>query len=363
MIKKRSVLFIGSFLKKSKTGGVGGQMYACNSLTNSHLNDYVNWIRLDTTAESNLRISFLKRAFNSFLRFVSFFYLIAVKKIDIILIFSSGGYSFLEKGYMAIIGKLSKKKIIFAPRSGWLLNDLNSKRRNFICKVFEKSDYIICQGENWKETFKSNFSHIPNKKFIVIKNWIDIASYPTSRTNNTRKINVLFLAWVKKEKGIFDLISVAERLYREFPNLIFNIAGSGSDIEQARSYVTQLGLNDFFVFHGWVLEANKYKLLQESDIFVLPSYFEGMPNALIEAMACGLPSIAYSVGGINDIITDAYNGFIVPVADLDRLTETLKTLIKSPELRKQIGLKARDEIIRNHNLETAVRQFERIFTN
>jgi glycosyltransferase involved in cell wall biosynthesis len=88
-----------------------------------------------------------------------------------------------------------------------------------------------------------------------------------------------------------------------------------------------------------------------------------MPNALIEAMACGLPSIAYSVGGINDIITDAYNGFIVPVADLDRLTETLKTLIKSPELRKQIGLKARDEIIRNHNLETAVRQFERIFTN
>lgn len=362
MEKDIRILFIGSFLQVDKSGGVGGQMYACNTLINSKLSENVEWIMLDSTAINNLHISFYWRLYKSFKRISKYFYFLTTKNVDAILIFSSHGFSFLEKGCMGIMGKFLNKGVIYAPRSGWLINEINTKRNKFIQYVFEKSDFVICQSENWKKIFTNNFKKIPDEKYVIIKNWIDVNGYPSERVNIETEVIILFLGWVERAKGIFDLIEAARNLVPVFPFIKFHIAGSGKDLQLAQSIVNELNLKEYFVFHGWVLNGEKYKLLQKSDIFVLPSYYEGLPNALIEAMASSLPCIATSVGAVNDIIEDGVNGNIIPSGDVTMLINKLKGLIESPALRRKMGEAARKEIINNHDINIALEKFTTIFS-
>ena len=145
MIKKK-VLFVGSFKELGKDGTVGGQMFACKSLVSSEVSNDVEWILIDTTAKTNKQRNLLSRFLPALKRITKCVYHIVFSKIDIVMVFTSSGYSFLEKGLIIKIGFFFNKKTIIAPRSGFLINEVqtNIKFKKKVQKILSKSNYIIC---------------------------------------------------------------------------------------------------------------------------------------------------------------------------------------------------------------------------
>jgi len=153
--EKPNVLFVGSFARCSKSGHVGGQMFACDLLINSSLKDQVNWILVDSTATTNKVRSISERVGGAMQRSSSFFYSLVFNKVDIVLLFSSSGYSFLEKGVMALVALFLRKSVVFAPRSGHIITDVENSKfmRFFIKTILRKVDRVICQSEYWQSYF------------------------------------------------------------------------------------------------------------------------------------------------------------------------------------------------------------------
>ena len=354
-----SVLFVGSFKSAGVDGTVGGQMYACRSLLDSPLGKKYNWLLLDSTANSNIPEVFLVRLARALWRLARFSAFLLTKKIDCCIIFAGHGWSFVEKGTMVVLGKFAGKRIVLAPRSGLVLDEIDSSRlvRSVILHSVRASDCVVCQGKYWKSFYQS-ISGEPADKFRVIQNWVRIDNYlPRKSIDSDNVLKILFLSWVDANKGIFDLVTVAERLVNQYGSLLFLIAGSGVAIQEVKCLVASKKLERYFAFLGWVQGGEKYRLLQTSDIFVLPSYREGFPNSVIEAMASCLPVVCTSVGAIPEIVEHNVNGLLFEAGDTGAFEVMLEKLVSNIALRTKLGMNARTTVIQNNSLETAVREF------
>jgi glycosyltransferase involved in cell wall biosynthesis len=356
---KRWVLFVGSFKEQSKDGSVGGQMYACRSLINSELSNSFEWILIDSTADSNKPENLIKRIYKASIRIIKFIFYLSSRKIDVVLIFSADGWSFLEKGTMALLAKLFNKRVVFAPRSGLIVNDIRESifLRKFIPFVLNYVDYIICQGDVWKH-FYSNLVKINFDKLIVINNWIETEKYNSTSLENKDYINILYLAWVDENKGVFDLINCLKYLNNK--NYFLNIAGDGRAMDECKKLINILGLSDKINILGWVLNQDKIELLSKSDIFVLPSYFEGYPNSLIEAMASSCAVITTDVGSIPDLIKHKTNGLIFNPGNIFELANYIDLLISNPDFRMQLASCGRKSVELNNSISIAVEKFKRV---
>ncbi len=353
-----NVLFVGSFISKSKSGHVGGQMYACNSLINSELSKEVNFILLDTTASTNKKRSVLERGLGGFKRMAQFIWFLMFIKIDTVMVFCSSGFSFKEKGLMIRIAKSLGKKTIIAPRSGFLIDDIESSEsfKNYANKVFGSADYIICQGNFWKTFFKEHFS-IQANRLKLIHNWIRSVSVDREEPKPDN-LKLLFLGWIEKNKGIYDILKAAEILKNE--NMEWIIGGNGSEFENAKKWVTHHGLGNIVKLEGWILNERKLDLLRSSHIFVLPSYREGLPNALLEAMQAGLAVISTNVGGIPDVIKNDINGFLIEPGDYQLLATHIKSLSTDMKKIETLGQNALETIKKQHSLDIAISKFREI---
>ncbi|MEH6949462.1 glycosyltransferase [Bacillus sp. JJ634] len=148
------------------------------------------------------------------------------------------------------------------------------------------------------------------------------------------KINIVHVGSFKEAKNHKGLIESFRIVHNRYPNTVLKLIGSGELEDAIKDKVKQLGLEDSVIFLG--LKSNVYSYLNEADIFILPSLWEGMPISLIEAMATGLPIVATRVGGIPDMIEDNINGLLVNTNTED-ISEALHKLIKDKDLRQRLG--------------------------
>jgi glycosyltransferase involved in cell wall biosynthesis len=367
-VQKKKVLFVGSFLEKAKDGSVGGQMYACRSLLSSSLSDNISWVLLDTTGISVPPPPLFTRCFFAFLRIFKYLYLIFIKSPSSVLIFSASGASFFEKGFMIILGKLFNKKTIFAPRGGPLIQEINN---NYFTKIFFKyvvksSDYVICQGAFWRDYFNGLLGPNVSDKLLVIPNWIDYQTYQKTGTrriiSNTKEVNILFMGWMQVEKGVNDLFDALLKIHVNDYNVNVYFLGDGNEkeilIERANKENKKTNLH--FYFPGWVHGNEKFEYLRKADIFVLPSYAEGMPNSLMEAMASKVAAISSNVGAVPDLIDDEVNGLLFKPKDTKALSIAIQRLIINKEERDIFASRAAEKIFTNHSLESVVPTFKGI---
>ncbi len=360
---KKRVLFVGAFKKTGKDGNIGGQMYASQSLISSTLNKDIEWVLIDSTADSNITRSFFNRAGNAMKRLLLFSYHILFSKIDKVLIFTAHRFSFVEKGGMVMIAKMLGKEAVLAPRSGIIVKDIEHSAfmRYYIPLVLKKADVVICQGVRWK-TFYYNLLGSDEEKFVIIQNWLDITKYfPSNKSIDKPEINVLFLSWVDENKGILDLIKAAANLKLQFSHVKYHIAGDGTAMSASQAMVKEKGLGNQFIFHGWVNGKEKQDLLAMSNVYVLPSYFEGLPNSLLEAMASGLTVITTDVGVIPDVVQDGYNGYLFSKGEVEALSQKLKLTFENPQKSKKLAANARRTILENNTLEVSIPKFKQLF--
>jgi glycosyltransferase involved in cell wall biosynthesis len=145
-------------------------------------------------------------------------------------------------------------------------------------------------------------------------------------------------------KGAFDLIqAIAGIDEAKRKRLHLTMAGHGQ-LEEAKAQVAAAGLNQTVELRGWINADERDALLKTTHIFVLPSHYEGLPMALLEAMSFGLAPIATPVGGIPDVLSDGENGFLVPVEEPKMLADAMLRLAEDEGLRHRLGRAARASV-------------------
>ena len=172
-------------------------------------------------------------------------------------------------------------------------------------------------------------------------------------------IVVGYIGRIVPVKGLKYLVSAMNILKKKHPNAHLLIVGDGFEKPELQRMAKGLRLNAHFV--GWA--KNVLPFYAAIDIFVLPSFFEGLSNSLLEAMAMGKAIIATKVGGNKDIILDGENGFLVPTQNSHAISSKIEKLIESAQLRKAIGQFNRETAVKEFRWERTVSKIEQIYKN
>mgnify|MGYP000209940906 FL=1 len=162
-----------------------------------------------------------------------------------------------------------------------------------------------------------------------------------------------------KRKGCYDIPKIVEQVTKEIPTIKFILAGSG-DIEQIKS-ITPKYLRNKIIYPGWVRNEAKDKLLREADIFFLPSYNEGMPMSILDAMGYGLPIVSTTVGGITKIVHNGENGFVCEPGDIKGLSNSIIKLLNDDKLLKSSGGKSVAIINNGYSLDIHIKKIKTIY--
>ena len=163
-------------------------------------------------------------------------------------------------------------------------------------------------------------------------------------------LNLLYLGRLAAVKGLPILFESIAQLKTVFPELLLNLVGDGEERAKLETMVRELGIQDQVNFLGYQSQSQVRERLQKSDIYVLPSFAEGVSVSLMEAMAAGVPVVTTQIAGVNELVEDGINGYIVPAGDVISLTEKLVILIKDSELRNKLGAAGRVKVETEFNL-------------
>jgi glycosyltransferase involved in cell wall biosynthesis len=156
------------------------------------------------------------------------------------------------------------------------------------------------------------------------------------------KITFGFAARIEQMKGPMVLLEAFTAAQQRCGNLSLNIAGDGSQRQKIAARAKSLNVASRYRYHGVYTHPEQRRAFMESlDVFVMPSFSEGTPNSIVEAMACGKPIIATDVGGVADMIGEGA-GMLVPCGDIEALAETIARLAQDENLRERMGQKAKE---------------------
>jgi PST family polysaccharide transporter len=205
--------------------------------------------------------------------------------------------------------------------------------------LFRSCAGFIVLSRSWKTYYVGTLKLNPDK-VKILPNPVQIPSEIPIRIDSSPVI-LVFCGRIGQRKGAFDLIHAFAALplgMRQHSRLI--LVGDG-DLEEGHYLATQHGLAEQTCFTGWIDSSTRDQILKQADIFVLPSYNEGLPMAVLEAMAWGLPIISTPVGGIPEVVSSGRNGFLVQPGDIRGLTDAMQQLIADRPLRQTLGAIAR----------------------
>jgi glycosyltransferase involved in cell wall biosynthesis len=206
-----------------------------------------------------------------------------------------------------------------------------------IDEAFANASAIIVLGQYWASIVGER---VPGGrgKIIVLANATRPSQGDCVPASDDR-VRITFLGKIGPNKGTQQLIEALAAL-KHRNNWTATICGNGT-VEESRDLAEKLGIAGRTVFPGWVDEPATVEQLRGTDIFVLPSFSEGLPMSILEAFAWGIAVVATPVGSVPEVIEHESNGLIVPVGDVPALTQALQRLIEDGALRRALGNAAR----------------------
>jgi len=181
-------------------------------------------------------------------------------------------------------------------------------------------------------------------------------------TLHSSETYILYTGRLTYRKGLFDLLESAKYVTKERPEVYYVLSGKGPLLSPLMHKAKKLGLGGSFRFLGHVPRSALLNYYKNATVFILPSYQEGLPISLLEAMACGLPVVVTRIGAFLEIIEDRVTGIVVPPRSPKELANATLLLLNDPDLRYKLGHSARRLVRREFNwdavAERAVRCYE-----
>lgn len=243
--------------------------------------------------------------------------------------------SFWRKSVFNFTARLFKVPCILHLHGSEMKTFYNSLSRVGKCMVrwsLEHAEVVIVLSESWR-SFVEQVA--PKANIFIINNYVKLPEQLPPKVNSG-KYDVLFLGVLGQRKGIYDLLECWPKILKELPGARLLVGGNG-EVEKAKKLVETLNIGASVLFLGWISGDQKEKLLQESDVFVLPSYNEGLPMSILEAMSWGKAVVATKVGGIPELITHDVDGLLFTPGDQTKLCNLLILLGNNFEKRVSIG--------------------------
>ncbi len=297
----------------------------------------------------------LKKLFIAMKAMIKFWF--CVKKYEIVHVHMSSRASFYRKSQFIKVAHKRKKKIVIHMHGSefdvFYDQECNDKQKKKVRDIFALADVVIALSEEWKEYLGRLCSM---DKIIVLYNAVKIPDYVKKDYSD---YNILFLGRLGKRKGIYDLLDVIPEIIKSVPDVHFYIGGDG-EVAECKAICLQNGIQDYVTFLGWITGDKKENLLKKCSVFVLPSYHEGMPMALLEAMSYGEVVISTQVGGIPKVLTDNVNGYLIKAGDLQALRESLVAAL-SQNNRREIGENALKTIKDRFSIEKNIENLEALY--
>lgn len=302
----------------------------------------------------------LWKAFFSYLKFI---YLLLFKKPNLVHIHSSFGASFYRKLPFIYIASSKKIPIINhihgADFDNFYINASQTKK-SFIQKTYSKCSMLIALSEEWKEHLKLI---VPEEKITIIYNYSLLKKESLiARRDRSLNYQVLFLGEIGQRKGCYDFPAVIEKVASVIPGVKFVLAGAG-EIKTLQELLEKKGVKHYVTFPGWIRGDEKHRLLIESDIFFLPSYNEGMPMAILDAMGYGLPIISTNVGGISKIVRNDENGYLCTPGDTVLFAQYIIDLLLNEEKLKSLGEGSYKIVENKYSFQHHLKTLKKLYAN
>jgi glycosyltransferase involved in cell wall biosynthesis len=267
-------------------------------------------------------------------------YFLAFKNIKIVHIQGASYNSFWRKRIFIKLSNLFHKKVIYHIHGG-KFQAFYKENKKVVQNTILKCDTIIALSGYWKNFFET----IGHPNVQVVENVIEKPKNINASANGYS--NFLFLGHLNQDKGIFDLLEVISSCKDKYKNKLRLFIGGSGETVKLNGIIKSKELNEIIKFEGWVSGEKKCKLLSNTDVYILPSYNEGLPISILEAMSYKLPIISTPVGGIPEVVEDGKNGLLIEPGNQHQLKEAINKLLGNSKLRKEMG-EASFKRVQNH---------------
>lgn len=292
----------------------------------------------DGSAAQKLRVMAL-----AWMHFVG---LLLVGRIDLLHVHLSSRASFWRKLMFLVPVHLFRVPVILHLHGSefavFYEKECSAMGRRLVRWAFDRAARVLVLSEAWADWVRSITS---NPGLRVLYN--PVMSVQQGGASPTRRASqrVLFLGRMGQRKGSYDLVRALAMARANGADLELFMGGDG-DRAGVEALAISLGIGQHVHFLGWVRGDVKQEQLALATVFVLPSYHEGLPMGILEAMAAGLPIVSTPVGGIPEAVTDGVEGFLVSPGDVAALAARLTQLAQEPQLAQAMGEAARQKVAR-----------------
>jgi glycosyltransferase involved in cell wall biosynthesis len=195
---------------------------------------------------------------------------------------------------------------------------------------------------------------VPEQLVVALPNGIDCRPYarvPTVRSRPDRPLQLVYIGRLAREKGLYEMLQGLRLALRLGVDARLVVAGEGPEADALHRYAVALGIGTRVSFIAPVFGEAKVRLLGMADVSVLPSYAEGMPYALLEAMAAGIPVLATPVGAIPDVASDGMHGYLVPPRDPAAIAEAIARFAADRERLSWMSRACRKRVLAAYSIE------------
>jgi glycosyltransferase involved in cell wall biosynthesis len=269
---------------------------------------------------------------------ISFVFMLVRGKALLLHAHAASGASFWRKACFLLPAFLFRVPTVLHLHAGPFpdfYHGCNPVARALVRAVLDRVDRVVVVSNKLKLFVESVSA---NRGVVTIYNPLQIP--PLSDFGQRAQAQVLFLGRLGHGKGTYDLLRAVRQVAARHPGIKLIMGGDG-ELERARETSRELGIDAHVELLGWVGSRAKAQLLARASVCVLPSYAEGLPMSVLEAMSAGLAVIATPVGGIPEVVTDGIEGRLVPPGDIDALAAALDRVLSDEEERRRMGMAGR----------------------
>ena len=321
----KHVLFVGP---QNEKGGIGAVLETYRG--------EMDGFQLISTYPSAANVN---KQFYFFKQFVNIFkLLITNEEIKILHIHCASRGSFMRKSLVALLGKSLGRKTIMHIHGGLFHKFYQSSLfMTFLVRFILRScDRVICLTSDWRQRFHEELNL---NNLSVLLNPVKAFAFKPLNVH-ADAISLLFLGTITENKGIFELVDYLQnnRFYLQ-RKIKLTICGEGESDRLISLINRENSVGNIF-FAGWVNGLQKEVLIGDTDIFILPSHYEGLPMAILEAMSAGKPIISTSVGGIPSVVQPQHNGWLIEPGQINQLDAVLDQIFNGPAIIPSYGYNA-----------------------
>lgn len=239
-----------------------------------------------------------------------------------------------------------------------LASGTGSKLLNaMLLRMFSRSAAILVLSNEEKQTLIKRFGNQLN--ILVFSNSVEMPTVQLDVALKKRPLQLLFMGRIHQSKGVHQIISALAAL-KHHCAFEFVLCGRGPELESVLQRCED-ELSGFYIYKGVVSGSSKEALLKNAAIFLLPSSYEGLPMALLEAMSYGVVPVVTKVGAMSSLIQEHHSGLFVDIGSVDQLRESIQKLLSDPDSLQRYSVNAIEEIDKHYNLENYLKRLNRVY--